>query len=147
MPISKLVVSVFPPRLLIRYVTVGATSALAELFLFYAFVTWLDFPLMVANIAAVCSVTLMGFLAQKHFTFHAGGLIAPQAMLYGFQVGINFLLNNVLVFLFGQILQFRPLVAKILQLALCFVFNFCFSRFVVFGSRIAGVRNSNSDAS
>ena len=119
-------------QVLARYVTVGAASAIVEIAIFYTLVTWFAAPLMVANVVAVCSVTIAGFIAQKTFTFRSRGSITRQAPLYAVQVAINFILNNALVFVFGHLLQIRPLFAKVLQLGLCFVFNFCFSRFVVF---------------
>ena len=146
MKILMRLVSVFPPRMVIRYAAVGGTSALIELFLFYAFVTWLDMPLMAANLAAVCLVTIGGFLGQKYFTFRARRWRTPQLVLYAFQLASNFVLNNGLVFLFGEILRLPPLAAKILQLGLCFIFNFSFSRFVVFGPQIAAIADSPNDA-
>ena len=128
----KLIASRSQLQVLARYVTVGAASAIFEIAIFYALVTWFAAPLMVANVVAVCSVTVAGFLAQKSFTFRSKGAITRQAPLYAVQVAINFVLNNALVFVFGHLLQMRPLFAKVLQLGLCFVFNFCFSRFVVF---------------
>jgi putative flippase GtrA len=145
MTISKLAAFVFPPRLVLRYATVGASSALLEISLFYSFVTWLALPLMLANVSAVCITTVIAFMAQKRFTFRVRGRLTPQTVRYGLQQGINFLLNNALVFLFAQILQLRPLLAKTLQLGLCFVFNFCFSRFVVFRSRTVPVGNSKEN--
>jgi putative flippase GtrA len=117
-------------RQLTRYVTVGGASALTEVLLFYIYLTWLALPLMAANVAAVCSVTFLGFFAQKHFTFRARGRMTFQAMLYVLQLGINFVLNNALVFLFAHVGQLRPIIAKVLQLGLCFLFNFTFSKFV-----------------
>jgi putative flippase GtrA len=131
----KLVTAVFPPRLVTRYVAVGAVIALTEIALFYAFLRWLELALMTANVSAACLVTLLAFVAQKNFTFRAGGRTTPQAMLFAMQVTVNFVLNNALVFLFGELLQLHPLVAKVLQIGLCFMFNFSFSRFVVFGNR------------
>jgi putative flippase GtrA len=129
----KLTTSGLRLHVLARYVTVGAASAMAEIAIFYVLVTWLAVPLMVANVITVCSVTVVGFLGQKTFTFRSRGPVTRQAPLYALQVAINFVLNNALVFVFGHLFQMKPLVAKTLQLGLCFVFNFCFSRFVVFG--------------
>jgi putative flippase GtrA len=121
--------------LLTRYATVGGASALAELLLFYAFVELLGIDVMIANVTAVSIVTVMGFIGQKRFTFRDHGRMTPQAALYLVQVGVNFLLNNGLVYLFTRLMRMPPMFAKPLQLGLCFAFNFSFSRFVVFRTR------------
>jgi putative flippase GtrA len=120
--------------LLIRYVTVGSVSALVEFLIFTGLVERADFPVMLSNVIAVSTVTVLGFAGHKWFTFRDGRTSTPQAVLYLCQVGINFVLNNVLVYLFVELMRIPPVVAKPLQLALCLVFTFSFSRFVVFRS-------------
>ena len=122
-------------RLLMRYLVVGGTSTLIEIGLFYSFNVQLGLQVMASNVLAVSTVTLLGFLGQKRFTFQADGHLTAQAMLYLVQLTVNFLLSNALVFLFVEIMSLVAVYAKALQLCVCLIFNFSFSKFVVFRPR------------
>jgi putative flippase GtrA len=120
---------------LIRYVAVGGTSALTEILIFHLLSAVFACPLMLSNVAAVATVTALGFFGQKRFTFRNDGPIPLQARLYALQLGGNFLLNNALVFLFSRAMGMPALQAKIVQLGFCLIFNFSFSKYVVFRAR------------
>src|SRR5258706_15273537 len=98
--------------LLARYLTVGGVSALIEFAIFSGLAGLAELPVMVANVIAVSTVTVLGFLGQKRFTFRDGGRITPQAILYVCQVSVNFLLNNALVYLFAEVMKIPPFAAK-----------------------------------
>jgi putative flippase GtrA len=114
------------------YGSIGGTSASVELGLFYLATHVCGLPVMVSNVAAVASVTVIGFLAQKKFTFRDSQRALPQARLYVLMVGLNFALNNAMVFLFAMMAGMPPVIAKMLQLGISFTFNFSFSKFIVF---------------
>lgn len=120
---------------LLRYVAVGGTSALTEILIFHLLSVLFAFPLMFSNVVAVSTVTALGFFGQKRFTFRNDGPVPLQARLYALQLGGNFLLNNALVFLFSSVLGMPALQAKIVQLGLCLLFNFSFSKYIVFRPR------------
>lgn len=117
---------------MLRYGSVGGISALVELGLFHLAHRVFGFSIMASNVAAVTSVLVFGFMAQKKFTFRDTRKAYPQAGLYVLLVGISFFLNNALVFLFAVVLGVQPVIAKIFQLAIGFGFNFAFSKYVVF---------------
>jgi putative flippase GtrA len=117
-----------------RYVTVGGVSAIVEFLIFSGLAGLAGLPIMFSNVVAVSVVTVAGFLGHKWFTYRDTTRRRSQVVLYLCQIGINFVLNNVLVYLFAEVMRIPPVVAKPLQLALCFVFTFSFSRLVVFRS-------------
>lgn len=127
--------------LLIRYLAVGGASALIEAILFYSLNSLLGLEVMASNILAVSTVTLLGFLGQKRFTFRSDGHLTSQALLYLVQLTINFLLSNAMIFIFVHSMNLIALHAKLLQLGLCLIFNFSFSKFVVFRARHQLVSN------
>jgi len=129
--------------LLIRYLAVGGASAVIEVLLFYGLHTLWGLELIASNIMAVSTVTLLGFIGQKRFTFQADGHLSTQAILYLVQLTLNFLLSNAMIFMFVQSLQLLAFQAKLLQLGLCIIFNFSFSKFVVFRPRPALVSRDN----
>ena len=114
------------------YASVGAVSASLELGLFYLATHVFGLPVMAANVAAVVSIIAFGFMAQKKFTFRDTQRALPQARLYVVMVGLNFVLNNTLVFLLAMVVGLPPVIEKILQLGTSFTFNFSFSKFIVF---------------
>ena len=126
-------------HLLVRYMTVGAVSALAEFILFQGLYALAGLPLMVANGLAIGSVVAFGFFGQKRFTFRNGGPAMRQAGPYLLMIASSFVLNNALVYLFVVVLGWPTALAKVLQLGMCFVFNFTVSRYIVFGRRVARV--------
>lgn len=108
---------------------------MVELGLFHVATGVAGLPIMTANIMAVASVMVFGFIAQKRFTFRDTQKAYKQAGLYALMVSISVGLNNALVFIFAVLMGIQPTVAKVLQLGVGFVFNFSFSKFVVFRRR------------
>lgn len=123
------------PATLVRYIAVGATSAACEILLFERLYAVVGLPLLVANVIAICAVTTVGFLGQKLFTFRQRGNTALQLRLFALMLALNFCLNNLLVVLLVDLSGLPSLHAKALQLAISFVFNFSFARFLVFRKR------------
>ena len=118
-----------------RYATVGGISAAVEWLLFQALHGHFHLPTLPSNIIGFTCVTVVGFIAQKKFTFRSEGRWIAQGRLYVVGVASNFLLSNVLVYTFIDILHMAPGLSKALQLALCFAYNFSFARYIVFRSR------------
>lgn len=128
-----------PSRILLRYASVGAASALVELSLFQGLHSLVGLPVMIANVLAICGVVVFGFIGQKRFTFRNRGPISTQVPRYLLLVAASFALNNGLVYLFAVALSWPTFIAKLAQLGLSFIFNFTVSRYFVFGS------NNNRD--
>lgn len=125
------------PATLARYVAVGGTSAACEVWLFQQLYGAVGLPLLAANVIAVCVVTAGGFVGQKLFTFRQRGHTAVQMRLFAVMLAMNFCLNNLLVLLLVEYSGLASLHAKLLQLAVSFLFNFSFARFLVFRQRQA----------
>jgi putative flippase GtrA len=125
--------------LLSRYATVGAICATVELILFQMLYNMVGLHVMLSNVLAVTIVTVFGFFGQKNFTFRDRERPLRQARLYALMILISYTLDNALVYLFVEILNILPLFAKVLQLGLCFSFNFNYARLVVFHSAATAV--------
>lgn len=123
------------PATLARYVAVGGTSAACEVLLFQQLYAAIGLPLLAANVVAACVVTAGGFVGQKLFTFRQRGHTVVQLRLFALMLGLNFCLNNLLVWLLVESSGLTSLHAKLLQLGISFLFNFSFARFLVFRQR------------
>lgn len=119
-------------RLFLTYITVGAISALAEFLLFNGFYSLLHLPLMTANLAAIGIVVAFSFLSHKRFSFRDRQAFHRQLPWYLLMFGVALALNNALIYLFVAVLGWWAPLSKLLQIGICFVWNFSFSRLVVF---------------
>jgi putative flippase GtrA len=120
---------------LFRYAAVGGISAAVEWLLFQVLYGYFHLPTLLAYIIGFTCVTVVGFIAQKKFTFRNEGRWIAQGRLYVVGVASNLLLGSALVYTFIDILHMGPGLSKALQLALCFAYNFSFARFIVFRPR------------
>lgn len=122
------------PRLFLRYISSGAVAAIVETSLFVAFYQGLHWPLLAANMLALCCALLLCFALHKHWTFGARGGTGRQLKLYLLMQLISMLLNNLLVAIFIMHWAWPPLLAKVVQIGIVFVWNFSFCKLVIFKS-------------
>lgn len=123
--------------LLLRYISIGALSALLELGLFSLAYQYFSWPLLAANNGALALAIVFNFAAQKHWTFRAQGGWGRQMPLYVLMQAISALLNNLLVFLLIARWDWSPPLAKVVQIGLVFAWNFTFCKLVVFAHKPA----------
>jgi putative flippase GtrA len=119
-------------RLFLTYITVGGISALTEFLLFNAFYSMMKMPLMVSNLSAIGIVVAFSFLSHKRFSFRDRQAFHRQLPWYLFMFGVALALNNALIYLFVAVLGWWAPLSKLLQIGICFLWNFTFSRLVVF---------------
>jgi putative flippase GtrA len=120
------------PALFLRYISIGALSALLELGLFSLAYQAFSWPLLAANNGALALAVVFNFTAQKHWTFRARGAWGRQMPLYVLMQAISALLNNLLVLLLIARWDWSPPLAKVVQIGLVFLWNFSFCKLVVF---------------
>lgn len=120
------------PRTLGRYLLVGGGSALVEFVLFNLLFGIAGLPLIAANLASIGVVIALGFVSHKHFTFRSPGGYGRQLRWYLFMLGVSVSLNNLLLWIFVQKWEWSAPLAKVIQIGLCFLWNYSFSRRVVF---------------
>lgn len=120
------------PRLLLRYISSGSAAAMVEISLFMALYQWLQLPLLAANMLALGCALLLCFALHKHWTFGVRGRGRRQLKLYLLMQGVSILLNNLLVTLFIMHWGWPPLLAKLMQIGIVFVWNFSFCKLVIF---------------
>jgi putative flippase GtrA len=122
-------------RLFLTYITVGAASALAEFLLFNALYGLLGVPLMSANLTAIGVLIAFSFASHKRFSFRDSQAFHRQLPWYMVMVIVSLSLNNALIYLFVAVLGWPAPISKFLQIGICFVWNFSFSRTVVFAQK------------
>lgn len=120
------------PRLLLRYISTGATAAVIEASLFVLLYQKLQLPLLAANMLALSSALLVCFALHKHWTFGARGGAGRQLKLYLLMQGVSILLNNLLITLFVAAWVWQPLLAKLVQIGIVFLWNFSFCKLIIF---------------
>ncbi len=123
------------PHLFLCYVSAGAIAALFELLLFTTLYQLAGWPLLTANCLALALAVALCFTLQKYWTFRVQGEGRRQLWLYLFMQGISAVLNNLLMLWFVYTLGLAAPLAKVLQIGIVFVWNYSFSRIVVFVPR------------
>lgn len=122
----------YDPRLFLRYISTGATAAIVEAGLFILLYQELHWPLLAANMLALCCALLLCFALHKHWTFGARGGAKRQLKLYLLMQAVSMLLNNLLITIFITVCAWQPLLAKLVQIGIVFVWNFSFCKLVIF---------------
>lgn len=127
------------PALFLRYISVGALSAVVELSLFSLAYQYFSWPLLLANSGALTVAVAINFAAQRTWTFRNQDQVARQMRLYVLMQALSALLNNLLVYLLIARWGWFPPLAKVIQIGLVFVWNFSFCKLVVFARRPATI--------
>lgn len=120
---------------LARYILIGGSTALLELVAFLVLVEW-GLWYLAANIIAFAIAVVYGFFMQRRYTFrHTATDYHKQVVKFLIVVGFGFVLNNALIFLFIDLLNWTPFVSKFLQLWIVMVTNYCGQRWFTFRSQ------------
>ena len=123
------------PRLFFKYIAVGGASALIEYAIFNVLYSALGMATLVANSIAIFIAVIFHFNMQKRWTFRDSQSLRRQLPRYLMMVGVASLLNNLLVYLFVEVMLMPPALAKLLQIGLLFGWTFTVSRLIVFSHR------------
>lgn len=124
---------------LFRYLLVGTSSLILDVSLFLLFHQTFGIPLLAANCLSLSVVITYAFILQKRFTFQVEGRTVQRFGFFVVQIGIAAALNNLLLYLFVKVLGWHPAIAKLVDTALVFFWNYTFSRLVVFRAGAGGV--------
>lgn len=118
---------------IIKYVLVGGCCATIEFSIFSILVLYFQIYYMLANVFAATIVTVIGFWIQKYWTFKDyNQSYVTQMIKYFTVIGIGFLFDNLLVYLFIGILKLHIFIGKPLQLFIVFFWNYSGQRFWTF---------------
>ena len=120
------------PRLFVRYIAVGGASAVLEYSLFNLLYSGVGLATLVANSIAIVITVIFHFNMQKRWTFGDSQSLRRQLPRYLMMIGVAAVLNNLLVYLFVEIMLLPPALAKLLQIGLLFGWTFSVSRLIVF---------------
>lgn len=121
---------------ILKYGIVGGTGAVIDFSLYAIFITFFNLPYLAANIISFSTGTLVVYILQKNWTFNFQE--AAHREVFGkflVVVIITFFLNNAILIVCISFLGIDPLVSKVIQILLSFLFGFTAnSRFVFRGS-------------
>jgi len=122
-------------RLFFRYIAVGGASAVIEFTLFNVLYSSVGLATLLANSIAIVIAVIFHFNMQKRWTFRDPQSLRRQLPRYLIMIVIAAILNNLLVYLFVEVMLLPPALAKLLQIGLLFGWTFTFSRLIVFSHR------------
>lgn len=125
------------PHLFFRYVAVGGASALIEYTIFNVLYSGAGLATLLANSIAIVIAVIFHFNMQKRWTFRDSQSLRRQLPRYLMMIGVAAVLNNLLVYLFIDVMLLPAALAKLLQIGILFGAQFAVSRLLVF-SRHAG---------
>jgi putative flippase GtrA len=120
------------PRLFFRYIAVGGASAILEYAVFNALYSGAGLATLRANSIAIVIAVVFHFNMLKRWTFRDSQSLRRQLPRYLMMIGVAAVLNNLLVYLFIEVMLLPPALAKLLQIGLLFGLQFTVSRLIVF---------------
>ena len=123
------------PRLFFRYIAVGGASAVIEYAVFNVLYSGAGLATLSANSIAIVIAVLFHFNMQKRWTFRDSQSLRRQLPRYLMMIGVAAVINNLLVYLFIEVMRLPPALAKLLQIGLLFGLQFTVSRLIVFSRR------------
>jgi putative flippase GtrA len=120
------------PRLFFRYIAVGGATAVLEYTVFNILYSGVGLATLIANSIAIVIAVIFHFNLQKRWTFRDSQSLRRQLPRYLMMVGVAAVLNNLLVYLFVEVMLLPAALAKLLQIGLLFGWTFTVSRLLVF---------------
>jgi len=120
------------PHLFFKYIAVGGASAVLEYALFNILYSGVGLATLVANSIAIVITVIFHFNMQKRWTFRDPQSLQRQLPRYLMMIAVAAVLNNLLVYLFVDIMLLPAALAKLLQIGLLFGWTFTVSRLIVF---------------
>jgi putative flippase GtrA len=119
------------PRLFLRYIAVGGASAFLEYGIFNV-LYGAGLATLVANSIAIFFALIFHFNMHKRWTFRDPQALRRQLPRYLMMIGVAAALNNLLVYVFVDVMLLAPALAKLLQIGILFGWTFTVSRLIVF---------------
>jgi putative flippase GtrA len=138
--LNRLIARVFAfflrdPHLFLRYIAVGGASAVIEYTVFNLLYSGAGLATLLANSIAIVIAVIFHFNMHKRWTFRDPQSLRRQLPRYLMMIGVAAALNNLLVYLFVEVMLLPPALAKLLQIGILFGWTFTVSRLIVFSHR------------
>ena len=125
-----------------RYCISGGTGAVIDFSLYSALIWFFSLNYLVANLASFTCGTLVTYYLQKNWTFrYAGSDTLAVFRRFILAVVGTYLLNNLLLFTFVDVLKINVFVAKILQIILSTIWGYSINSLYVFPKKDKKVGN------
>lgn len=126
---SKLLLS----NSLVRYLIVGGSSVVVEVFSFNILLYVLQIQPLYSNMISFVIGAAFNFTMSNYWTFRAGGEQKAQKIgKYLALLGFNYVVNNVIFYCINSVLGVHPVITKILVIALQTSWTFLIYKFWVF---------------
>lgn len=117
----------------VRFSLIGLLNTLLDFSLYFSLSRWLGVNYLLANaIGFLCSVT-MSYLLNKKITFDSKNknIFLEYILYFSFSL-ITLFIVEMVMYTGVTLLNFNDLLIKLLATAVSVVFNFVFSKFIIF---------------
>lgn len=120
----------------LRYLLIGGFCALIDIVLLYIFVEFFHIWYLYAAIITFATISFLGFLGQKHFTFkNKSKNHTKQFMVFLLISGIALILNSCCMFLFVSIAGIWYIFANIITKFIVLIWNFSAHKYITFKTK------------
>lgn len=118
---------------ILRYLLVGGFCAILDLLLLYVFVSYLHIWYLYAATLSFLTIILLGYFAQKYFTFRNYENNHKKQLAVFFAVaGIGLLLNTFFMFLFVSFFGIWYILSSVITKVVVLAWNFSANKKITF---------------
>ncbi len=125
-------------RLFCRYVLIGAITNLMGYSIYLTLTYLWGYPKLTMTVLYFVGA-LIGFLANRRFTFTHEGHIGAASLRYAVAHGIGYLLNLLLLYLFVDRLSFPHQIVQAVAIVVVAIYLFVILRVFVFAPSLAAI--------
>lgn len=117
----------------IRYIFIGGSCAVLDLFFLYFLVEVTEIWYLYASIASFILVGFFGYFGQKYFTFRNDSKNhKKQIMIFYIVSGIGLLINSLSMYFFVSLMGLWYLFGSIVTKFIVLIWNFTASKYITF---------------
>lgn len=118
-----------------RFSLTGTTSSIAEVAVFAAMTNLVHAPTLAAEVSAVSTSYVIGYLMNHHFTFEKRSGSIQSALYYLLLNVFNILFVTFFIDTLSNGHHMSKILLKIISLLICSVWNFVICRTFIFSNR------------
>lgn len=116
----------------IKYIAVGLSSAILEVFLFFILLDIFRIKIIISNSIAYTVMFLYNYFMQRKFAFKSTLPIKKQIVPYGILFIFNLNLSNGLIFYLTHSININPVLSKIIAMGIYVPLNFLIYKKIIF---------------
>lgn len=118
---------------LCKYGIVGGIGAGIDIGLYTIIITFLSLNYLLANAISFSIGTIIVYFLQKNWTFqyrtNKNALLFPKFIIV---VAVTYLLNNLILIICIEFLHFNPILSKVIQVFISFLWGYSINKAFVF---------------